>query len=98
MQNEKATSVGKSSSVEKSRLLCDIAKEIRRDWKNLSPYAQPYLEAMFSLTTMDSKYYLDDASGVVAYFLANAATWRGETAKRVKKELNDMLKRKRSGK
>jgi hypothetical protein len=35
---------------------------------------------------------LDDAKTIVLYFLANAQTWRGEVAKRVKAELNLMVK------
>ena len=36
--------------------------------------------------------YQDSGRSVVAYFLANAGTWRGEVARRVKKELNAMIK------
>lgn len=72
-----------------------IAAEIMRDWKN--PYfgAVPYLEAMFSLDDISENYYLDTGSSVVAYFLANAQTWRGEVARRVKKELKKMLEENR---
>jgi hypothetical protein len=71
--------------------LHEIAVVISKDWKK--PYfgAQPYLTAMRTLEDMDSTYGADSASSVVAYFLANAQTWRGETAKRVKKELNRRL-------
>jgi hypothetical protein len=47
---------------------------------------------MSALRTMDDKYYFDDAKSVVLYFLANAGTWRGDTAKRIKKELKEMSK------
>lgn len=53
--------------------------------------AWPYLRAMHSLNTLSDNYGLDNAKSIVRYFLANAGTWRGETARRVKKELNDML-------
>jgi hypothetical protein len=74
-----------------NRSLCDIAAEVRRDWKN--PYfgAVPYLDAMASLDKITDNYYCDRADDVVMYFLANATTWRGETARRVKKELKDLL-------
>jgi len=36
-------------------------------------------------------YGMDDGDGLVRYFLANARTWRGEVAKRVKAELKEML-------
>lgn len=74
-----------------NRSLSDIAAEVRRDWKN--PYfgAIPYLDAMASLDKITDSYYCDGAEDVVMYFLANATTWRGETARRVKKELKDLL-------
>ena len=75
-----------------TRSLNTIAREIRADWTK--PYfgAVPYLDAMRHLETVHDKYYYDDAQSVVLYFLANAATWRGETARRIKAELNAMLK------
>ncbi len=75
-----------------NRPLHEIAAEIRKDWKNLSPYAKPYLEAMQTLNSIDEMYYQDTAKSVVLYFLSNAATWRGETAKRIKLELKEMAK------
>lgn len=74
------------------RLLKVIAREINEDWLNLSPYARPYLLAMFDLNTMSDNYYADSASSVVAYFLSNAGQWRGPEARRIKAELNAMLK------
>lgn len=74
------------------RPIYEIATEIRKDWKNVSPYAMPYLEAMETLEDIHDNYYLDSAKSVVLYFLANATTWRGETARKIKKELKDMCK------
>lgn len=83
-----------------ARYLSTIAEEIIADWRkpygnafisNVNPAAKPYLSAMRSLSTLDDFYGMDKASSIVRYFLANASTWRGETARRVKKELNDML-------
>ena len=59
------------------RAIKDIAKEIRSDWK------KPYFGAVP---------YLDSAKSIVLYFLANANTWRGETARRIKAELKSMCK------
>jgi hypothetical protein len=74
------------------RKISEIAKEISDDWK--IPYfgAVPYLEAMHTLNSVRDKYYEDSAASVIRYFLANATTWRGETARRIKKELNEMIK------
>lgn len=76
----------------KTRRLYEIAYEIRADWKK--PYfgAVPYLDAMSQLNTIDDSYYADDAKTVVLYFLANAQTWRGETARRIKAELKGLVK------
>jgi len=74
------------------RPIYEIALEITRDWKK--PYfgAVPYLDAMRSLTSVTDNYYDDSAESVVLYFLSNANTWRGETAKRVKAELKALVK------
>ena len=74
------------------REIYQIAQEIRGDWKNVDFGAVPYLEAMESLTDMQSMYGQDSASSILSYFLANAGTWRGEVAKRVKMEINLALK------
>ena len=75
-----------------TRPIYEIAREIRNDWKR--PYfgAEPYLDAMFALDTIDDTFFDDSAQSVVLYFLANAQTWRGETARRVKAELKAMSK------
>lgn len=75
-----------------SRPIYEIASEIRKDWKK--PYfgAVPYLDAMESITTINENYYADSAKSVVLYFLANANTWRGEVARRVKAELKELAK------
>lgn len=74
-----------------TRYLCDIAREIREDWPR--PYfgAVPYLNAMTELFSIDQSYGYESAGSVVRYFLANAGSWRGETARRVKAELKGML-------
>lgn len=75
-----------------SRPLYEIAREIRRDWKNVYFGAKPYLEAMSGLDSIRDSYGSDDARSIVLYFLTNASAWRGETAKRIKAELNAMVK------
>jgi hypothetical protein len=74
------------------RTLSEIAREIRKDWgAKVNFAAKPYLEAMLSLDTIQDKYGYDAGDSIVRYFLVNANTWRGETAKRVKAELKAML-------
>jgi hypothetical protein len=73
------------------RPLFAIAREIRADWTE--PYfgAVPYLDAMSSLVGPDDRYGMDPATDVIRYFLSNAKTWRGETARRIKAELKRMI-------
>lgn len=70
-----------------SRPLHVIAREIRADWKNPSPYAMPYIEAMETLTDIRDAYWHDSAHEVVIRFLCNASGWRGNKAREVKAEL-----------
>ena len=69
----------------------EIANYIRQNWKKVSPYAEPYLEAMESLNSINDNYYLDSGSSVVLYFLSNSAGWRGDVAREVKAELRSRL-------
>lgn len=69
-----------------------IASEIDSDWGIKVNYAaRPYLDAMGELNKITDQYYADSAASIVRYFLANAGTWRGETARRVKAELKTMV-------
>ena len=74
----------------KPRPLYEIAADIRKAWPK--PYfgAVPYLNAMRSLNSINDDYYQDSAKSVVLYFLSNAATWRGDTARRIKAELKQL--------
>ena len=72
------------------RPLYVIAQEIRQDWKKVYFGAAPYLDAMSYLTNPTDSYGCEDAKTQVLYFLSNASTWRGDTAKRVKAELKAM--------
>tara|TARA_R110000868_G_scaffold263878_1_gene522492 strand:+ start:607 stop:864 length:258 start_codon:yes stop_codon:yes gene_type:complete len=79
------------------RSLYEIAKEIRKDWKATAKNgiyfgAVPYLDAMATLDKPTDKYGMDSAKSIILYFLSNATSWRGETAKRVKLELKAMSK------
>lgn len=73
------------------RKLYEIATEIRKDWTKVNYAAKPYLEAMATLDSVADNYICDSGRSIVAYFLANASTWRGETAKRIKQELKAMI-------
>lgn len=77
-----------------TRPLAEIVKDIRSDWgKKMYFGAVPYFKAMESLNSIDENYFFDSGDSVVRYFLSNASTWRGETAKKCKAELKAMLKK-----
>jgi hypothetical protein len=76
------------------RSLSTIAAEIRKDWGSKVNFAaKPYLSAMAGLDTIEDQYGYDSARSIVLYFLSNASSWRGETAKRIKAELKALAKR-----
>lgn len=75
------------------RTFHEIACEIRKEWANVSPYARPYLDAMSAIFSSDKNaaYGYDSADSIVRYFLANAGSWRGDAARRIKAELKAMI-------
>ena len=74
------------------RTLSTIAYEISKDWKK--PYfgAVPYIQAMSTLGDIKQPYGYDSGESIVRYFLSNATSWRGDTARRIKSELKEMIK------
>lgn len=74
------------------RSLSTIAADVRKCWPKVSPYAKPYIDAMAQLDNIKQDFYADSGESVVRYFLSNAASFKGEDARRIKAELNAMLK------
>lgn len=75
------------------RPLIEVAEDIRENWRNVNYAAEPYLDAMEQLNSITDMYGADTAKSIVAYFLSNAGSWRGDDARRIKAELNAMLGR-----
>lgn len=77
-----------------NRTFAQIAQEVKSIWKNVYFGAVPYLDAMLTLNTADKNapYLFETAKDIVLYFLANAQTFRGPDAKRIKAELKTMIK------
>lgn len=73
------------------REIWEIADEIDKLWTK--PYfgAEPYIKAMKWVSRPSDPYGADDGEYLVIYFLANANTWRGADARRIKKELKDIV-------
>ena len=75
------------------RIISTIAREVESDWQEKVNFAaRPYLDAMHSLREISDYYGADSAPNIIVYFLVNASTWRGDVARRVKAELNKMIK------
>lgn len=85
--------MGMTNTTLSHRPIHEIAREIRKTWGAKVWFgAKPYLEAMESLDRISDSYGLDSGKEMVLYFLANANTWRGDDARRIKAELNKILK------
>jgi hypothetical protein len=80
-----------NNTINAARPLYTIARDIRRAWHKVHFAAAPYLDAMAALNSINDRYMYDDGRGIVRYFLANAAAFRGDTAKALKAELKAML-------
>lgn len=74
----------------------DLAFRIRKDWgaqgKGVNYAAAPYLDAMLDIENITDQYGFDNGKNIVRYFLSNAGSYRGETAKAIKAELKRRLK------
>lgn len=76
-----------------SKLAGIISRDWKRDGKKVYFGAVPYLDAMYSLDSVNDNFGHDSGRSIVTYFLSNAQTWRGPVAKIVKAELNKRIKR-----
>jgi hypothetical protein len=81
----------KQTELRPMRTIREIAREIREDWKKVSPYAEPYLQAMAKLESLNDTYGYEYGDEIVLRFLSNAQSWRGEKAREIKKELKKMV-------
>ena len=77
----------------KKRTFQQIARDIKSTWLNVYFGAVPYLDVMLKLDTSDPNepYLYDSAGDIARYFLANAQTFRGEDARRLKAELKSLI-------
>lgn len=74
-----------------SRPVYEIARDIRRNWVRPSVGARPYLLAMECIHDVNDTYGADSAKSVIRFFLSNAQFWRGDTARKIKQELKDLV-------
>lgn len=85
--------LNKDNKMDKKRTFQRIARDIKSTWLNVYSGAVPYLEAMLTLDTSDpnAMYFYNTAGDIARFFLANAQTFRGIDAERLKAELKSML-------
>lgn len=74
----------------KPRKLPKIVAEIKKDWKEVDPYAVQYMDIMGEVSDINEMFGADCVKDVVLYFLCNASKWQGEVARRIKNELRAM--------
>jgi hypothetical protein len=77
--------------IRRHRPLFVIARDVKFNWQKVNYAAQPYLDAMLTLQSLEDNYFQDSGRDIVLRFLANATTWRGEKARTIKKELRKIL-------
>lgn len=80
--------------METKRTFAEIAREIKKVWLIRYFGAVPYLEAMLTIDSTDKNapYLSETAEDIVIRFLANARTFKGPDARRIKAELRKMIK------
>ena len=72
--------------------LKEITQIIRQDWNPVYFAAEPYLDAMERLDSVNDNVGYDSGSEIIAYFLENAKQWKGMTAREVKAYLKNLIK------
>lgn len=76
--------------------IAEIADIIRKDWRKtkgkVHEFAVPYVDAMSCMEKITDTYIAESGKTIVAYFLSNASTWQGATAKEIKTYLNKISK------
>lgn len=69
--------------------LRDLKRNTRQSW---IVHLQPYVNAMLEMNSFEDWYGIDRGVDVGLRFLSNAAPWRGEQARRIKAEINQLVK------
>lgn len=79
------------------RKLHEIGADIMTCFEKKQPsesvilHSRPYLVAISQMEYVEDMYGMEYGDMVVCYLLNNIRNWRGEDAKRIKKELNAMV-------
>jgi hypothetical protein len=97
MDKKLADDAAKLETDLKTAPLYEIAGQIRKEWPKVNFGAEPYLQAMETMGSHTENYGLDSGKSILAYFLSNASSFRGDHAKRIKAELKRRLKESADG-
>lgn len=74
------------------RPLHKIGADIKQDWgARMNGAAVPYVEGLCDLHGPNDRWGVETGADAIQGFLNNAQTWRGETARRIKSELKEIL-------
>jgi hypothetical protein len=74
------------------RPISEIAAEIESDWQVINNQgARKALDYMKTMGSIEAPFVLDESGyGVIGSFLQHAIGWKGQVARRIKKELRVM--------
>ena len=73
------------------RALSVIAAEIKKDWATPTFTAGTYLHSMHFMNDVEERNSGQDGCTIVRGFLKNASLWKGPVARRVKRELKELI-------
>lgn len=73
------------------RALSVIAAEIKKDWATPTFTAGTYLHSMHFMNDVEERSSGQDGRIIVRGFLKNASLWKGPVARRVKRELKELI-------
>lgn len=86
----------KTASAIKDADLSDLSSMIRRDLRSQGkkiPFgAEPYLDALSSLSDANESYGMDSGKSMIAYALSNLTSYKGPKARAIKAELKARMK------
>ena len=69
----------------------EIAQIIKDDWKPVYFSAQPYLDAMEQIDSINGSIGNDSGRDTIIYFLENSRQWKGQIAREVKDYLRKLI-------
>jgi len=69
-----------------------VAEEIEKDWIDITEDCKYYIECMKELKRINNRQGFDSGKTFVVYFLAECILWHTSNSRKLKKELEEMIK------